>query len=203
MAGVSLLALAINDLLDAYPLTKIEIRDGRYEPMLAELRSGKVDILYGVLRCPPEIKDVSEIALFRDRYRIAVRRNHPLTTRANLNVSDLSSYDWILPGEGNPRRRVIEQLFAGSAVQPRIAVETSSIPAHKAILVSSERVTLLTESELKDSPDQLTALPFEGLSPRRPEGYAIRKNWKPTQIQQTFLELLNHHTQAWAAAATT
>ena len=202
LAGISLLALALNDLLDAYPHTKIEILDGRYEPMLAELRSGKVDILYGVLRCPSEIQDVTEVALFRDHYRIAVRRDHPLTRRAGLEIKDLVDYDWILPGEGNPRRRVIEQLFASSAIRPRVAIETSSIPAHKAILVSSERITLLTESELKDSPDQLTSLPLESLAPRRPEGYAIRKDWKPTLIQRRFLEMLRFHTEAWVEAAT-
>ena len=201
LAGVSLLALALNDLLDAYPQTRIEIRDGRYEPMLAELRSGKVDILYGVLRCPPEIEDVHEIALFRDRYRIVTRRDHPLTRRATVEVADLAAYDWILPGEGNPRRRVVEQLFADAAIQPRISIETSSIAAHKAILASSDRITLLTQSEIKDWPDQLTALPFDGLAARRPEGYAIRRDWKPTLIQQHFLERLNRHTQAWVAAA--
>ena len=131
-AGVSLLALALNDLLDANPQTKVEIRDGRYEPMLAELRSGKIDILYGVLRCPPEIEDVTEVALFRDHYRIVVRRDYPLTRRGQLDIKDLIEYDWILPGIGNPRRRVIKLLFADSGSHPRVAIETSSIPAHKA-----------------------------------------------------------------------
>ena len=198
LAGVSLLALALNDLLDAYPQTQIEIRDGRYEPMLAELRSGKVDILYGVLRCPAEIEDVTEIALFRDRYRIVVRHGHPLAGRSDVTVEDLAAHDWILPGEGNPRRRVVEQLFADSAIQPRISIETSSIPAHKAILAISDRITLLTESEIKDRPDQLTALPFAGLAPRRPEGYATRRDWKPTLIQQHFVELLKRHAREWA-----
>ena len=130
-----------------------------------------------------------------------MRRDHPLTRRTGLEIKDLVDYDWILPGEGNPRRRVIEQLFASSAIRPRVAIETSSIPAHKAILVSSERITLLTESELKDSPDQLTSLPLESLAPRRPEGYAIRKDWKPTLIQRRFLEMLRFHTEAWVAAA--
>jgi len=201
LAGVSLLALALNDLLDAYPQTQIEIRDGRYEPMLAELRSGKVDILYGVLRCPAEIEDVTEIALFRDRYRIVVRHGHPLAGRSDVTVEDLAAHDWILPGEGNPRRRVVEQLFADSAIQPRISIETSSIPAHKAILAISDRITLLTESEIKDRPDQLTALPFDGLAPRRPEGYATRRDWKPTLIQRHFVELLKRHTREWAPTA--
>ena len=200
-AGVSLLALALNDLLDAYPQTKVEIRDGRYEPMLAELRSGKIDILYGVLRCPPEIEDVTEVALFRDHYRIVVRRDYPLTRRGQLDIKDLIEYDWILPGIGNPRRHVIKLLFADSGSHPRVAIETSSIPAHKAILVSSERITVLTKSELKDSPDQLTTLPFESLAPRRPEGYAMRKDWKPTLMQQRFLKMAKYHTEAWVAAA--
>ena len=201
LAGVSLLALALNDLLDAYPHAQIEIRDGRYEPMLAELRSGKVDILYGILRCPPEIEDVSEIPLFRDRYRIVVRRGHPLTRRKVIGVKDLAEYDWILPGVGNPRRRVVELLFEGAARQPHVRIETSSIPAHKAILASSNRITLLTESEIKDQSDRLTALPFEGLAPRRPEGIAIRRGWKPTLIQQHFVKLLERHAQAWMSGA--
>ena len=201
LAGVSLLALALNDLLDAYPNTQIEIRDGRYEPMLAELRSGKVDVLYGILRCPPEIEDVVEVPLFRDRYRIVVRRRHPLARRKSVTVDELAEYDWILPGVGNPRRRVVEVLFADARRQPRICIETSSIAAHKAILASSDRITLLTESEIKDQSDLLAALPFEGLTPRRPEGFAIRKDWKPTMIQRHFVELMQSHAQAWTATA--
>ncbi len=201
LAGVNLLALALNDLLDAYPNTQIEIRDGRYEPMLAELRSGKVDILYGILRCPPEIEDVVEAPLFRDRYRIVVRRSHPLARRKAIKVDELAEYDWILPGAGNPRRRVVELLFSDAAQQPRIAIETSSIAAHKAILASSDRITLLTESEIKERSDSLIALPFEGLAARRPEGFAIRKGWKPTLIQRHFMDLMQRHAQAWMATA--
>jgi DNA-binding transcriptional LysR family regulator len=124
-----------------------------------------------------------------------------LTRKKKIQVKDMAAYDWILPGEGNPRRRAVELLFADQDVDPRIRVETSSITAHKAILASSDRITLLTESEIKDWPGQLAALPFDGLAPRRPEGYAIRTDWRPTLIQQHFLQMLKRHAQAWVETA--
>lgn len=197
LARLSLIACAINDLLLEYPGAEIEIRDGRYEPLLTELRSGKIDILCGILRCPADISDVVEVPLLRDQYRVGVRRGHPLAMKRKLDVTDLARYDWILPGEGNPRRRVVELLFESLPTKPEIRIVTSSIAAHKAILVSSDRLTLLTESELREQADRLTALPFSGLAPRRPEGVALRKDWQPTPAQARFLDLLEQHTRTW------
>jgi LysR family transcriptional regulator of gallate degradation len=197
LACLPLLACAVNDLLLEYPQAEIEIRDGRYEPLLAELRSGKIDFLYGILRCPADIGDVREMPMLRDQYRIAVRRGHPLARRPEIRVEDMANYDWILPGEGNPRRRVIEHLFGDAARKPDIRIVTSCIAAHKAILVSSDRLTLLTDSELREQAHELTALPVSGLATRRPEGVALRRDWDPTPAQHTFLKLLERHTQNW------
>src|SRR3984957_6527661 len=58
------LSTAIRKFLSGYPTVRIRIVDGHYDDLLNELRAGKLDLLYGVLRRPDWAADVEEELLF-------------------------------------------------------------------------------------------------------------------------------------------
>jgi LysR family transcriptional regulator, regulator for genes of the gallate degradation pathway len=186
-----MLSTAINGLLSEHPSAHVRVIDGHYEALLHDLRAGKLDFLFGVLRRPDWVPDVKEELLFSNPYVVVARKNHPLTSAKGLTLSDLSRYDWIMPGPGTPRQQAFERMFAVTPKHPRVSIETTSMQIYRAVLASTDRLTLMSkvESELNDD-NTLAVLPVKSPHLSRVDGVATRLDWQPTSIHQQFLDLL-------------
>ena len=81
-SGERIVSAAADALLRSYPAAQIQVVDGHYDALLADLRAGKLDLLFGVLRRPAWAADVGEERLFDNPYVVVAGAHHPL--RANL-----------------------------------------------------------------------------------------------------------------------
>jgi len=192
LASISLLAAAINTVLSVHPDAQVRIIEGSYQFLLQELRSARLDVMFGALKRPNAVKDVLEEALFEEPYCVAARRGHPLSLRATVTIRDLTTMDWVLPGAGTQRRRAFELLFANEVHRPTSCIDATTVSAQMAILASSDRVTLLTPLELASEPqlNGLVALPIEIRVARSADGITMRSDWRPSPVQLCFLEHL-------------
>lgn len=197
-----MLSAAISALLSSHPNTRVQIVDGHYEELLSELRNGKLDFLFGVLRRPDWVSDVHEEPLFLNQYVVVGRKDHPLAALKTLPLRDLLRYDWIMPGASAPRQQALERLFVGVPEQPRIGIETTSMQICRAILASTDRLILMSraESQLNDN-SALTVLPFQSPHLRRVDGVATRADWQPINIHRQFLDLLRQQAVRSAGIA--
>jgi LysR family transcriptional regulator of gallate degradation len=197
-----LLSAAINEFSALYPDACVQVLDGHYEALLDDLRAGRLDILFGVLRRPPWALDVEEELLFPNPYAVVARRDHPLARRKTITLRDLAGYQWIMPGSGTPRRQAFERMFEGRTELPKVSIETTSMEIYKTVLATSDRITLMSQLEARlDDHFGLKVLPFQSPVLRRSDGIATRAGWKPTGIHRKFLELLRAHARVLARAA--
>ena len=74
-----MLSAAVDALLASYPAAQVQVVDGHYDALLADLRAGRLDLLFGVLRRPAWAVDVKEELLFDNPYVVVARARHPLT----------------------------------------------------------------------------------------------------------------------------
>jgi LysR family transcriptional regulator of gallate degradation len=199
-SGGQILSSAINEFFAAYPTASVQVIDGHYEALLDDLRAGKLDFLFGVLRRPAWAQDVSEEALFKNPYVVVARAGHPLSGSKPLGLRELSRYDWIMPGPMTPRQHAFRRIFAGLPAPPKISVETTSLQIHRDLLATTDRLTLMStfEAQLND-PDKLAVLPFRSPGLRRTDGLATRIDWQPTPIHRHFLKVLRAHAQRLTA----
>ena len=197
-----LLSAAINEFSALYPDACVQVLDGHYEALLDDLRAGRIDMLFGVLRRPPWALDVEEELLFPNPYAVVARRDHPLARRRTITLRDLASYQWIMPGSGTPRRQAFERIFEGQTGLPKVSIETTSMEIYKTVLATSDRIMLMSQLEARlDDNFGLRVLPFQSPVLRRSDGIATRADWKPTGIHLKFLELLRAHARVLAQAA--
>jgi DNA-binding transcriptional LysR family regulator len=197
-SGTHLLSKAITEFLAVYPAASVHVLDGPYEPLLDALRAGDVDLLFGVLRRPAWATDVREELLFPNSYVVVVRRQHPLARARNVTLRDLSSYDWILPARGTPRREAFECLFAGADRAPTVSIETTSPAIYGSVLATTDRVTLLSTLTAEFlEPQALTILPFDSPVLARADGVASRADWQPTRLQRQFMDLLRDQAREY------
>jgi LysR family transcriptional regulator, regulator for genes of the gallate degradation pathway len=194
---VDLIARSVDDLLRAYPGTRVLVVEGAYLSLLDELRAGKIDFLFSILRRPSWAKDVFEETLFRDPYAIVARRGHPLSHGQNITLQDLARFEWVVPELGTPRRTAFERMFADFSRKPRVCIETRSIEFQRGILSASDRISIVTRQEtmLEQRMGVLAPLAFVPAVSRNGDGVATRANWKPTMVHLAFLDLLRRNSR--------
>jgi LysR family transcriptional regulator, regulator for genes of the gallate degradation pathway len=103
-SGERVLSAAANSLLASYPAVQVNVVDGHYDDLLNELRAGRLDLLFGVLRRPGWALDVAEERLFANPYVVVAGGRHPLAGTKRVTLRELARYDWIMPEPGAPRR---------------------------------------------------------------------------------------------------
>ncbi len=189
-SATQILSNAIKHLLAKYPAARVQIVDGHYEDLLNDLRAGKLDLLYGVLRRPDWASDVKEELLFANHYVVVARSGHPLRRMKRPNLRDLARYEWIMPGPLAPRQQALQRMLGGLSQQPKISIETTSLQIYRTILAATDQVTLMSRFEAQLNDAALAVLPFRSPHLRRFDGVATRVGWQPTSIHLHFLELL-------------
>ena len=192
-ASSLLLASPLNALSAEYPVACVQVVDGLYEDRLKRLRNGTIDVMIAHLGThAPD--DIVQEPLFHDRYVIVVRAGHPLASGPVPTKRALAAFEWILPEE-NGRRMAFENLFAGDKTRPAITLETYSRNMTRAMLAESNRVSILSQSEVifEERAGQLTALRQPHLGPPYALALLTRKNWLPTQTHLRLLELMRAH----------
>lgn len=189
-SATQILSDTIKNLLTKYPAARVQIVDGHYEDLLNDLRAGKLDLLYGVLRRPDWATDVKEELLFANHYVVVARSGHPLRRVKRPTLRDLARHEWIMPGPLTPRQQALHRILSGLSQEPKISIETTSLQIYRTILAATDQLTLMSRFEAQLNDAALGVLPFRSPHLRRFDGIVTRVGWQPTRIHLHFLELL-------------
>jgi LysR family transcriptional regulator, regulator for genes of the gallate degradation pathway len=186
---------AIAHLSRVYPDLEFSIADGPYVSLLSSLRCGDLDLIVGALRNPPPVNDVVEEELFSDALSIVARRDHPFFKRKSVTLADLAISEWVVPRSGIPTRAIFEQLFRknGFAV-PSSLCEASSLIAVRALLIESDRLTIISRSQIEyeERAQILDVLPIQLPATSRPIGITTRADMASSPaIEAVIRELRN------------
>jgi DNA-binding transcriptional LysR family regulator len=197
MAGSQELAQATQRFMAAHPSAKVRLVTGEYHTLLADLTHSRIDMIFGMLRRPEWAADeVSEEVLFRDSYCVVARPGHPLAALDEVTPAELAHYQWVVPSVGTPRRNRIEAIFDGMQTRPRFHLETSSLTMSRALLLSSDTITLMTRSEVRYDLELgiLAGLRCPHLDDVLLKGVTTRSDWLPTGAHTAFLDCLRSIT---------
>ncbi|HEX4266554.1 MAG TPA: LysR substrate-binding domain-containing protein [Steroidobacteraceae bacterium] len=188
LTGSVVIASVINEFVSTYPNAEVRIVNGNTGDLLKELRAGDVDVVVGLLR-DQQSDGLLHRPLAETPYVIVGRHGHPLTEKGHVTLDDLAAFDWVVGTPASNRRIRFDRLFAGRR-RPRARIETSSLPTMRLLLTQSDRLTLLTSYELMYEEEMLAAVPFGPIEPVPCIGLTTRENWLPTQLQTSFIELV-------------
>jgi len=199
LARTYLVPRAIASLLARYPGSRVRIADGSYDPLLAQLRSGAIDVMVGALRQPPPVEDAVETALFSDPLAVVVRKGHPLTGTRKPSIEMLARQSWVLPAAGTPTRQHFERIFTDNGLAaPEPAVEASSLIAVRGLLLENDMATLISRHQVRyeEAAGLLVAVKLDLGDTARPIGITTRANWVPTRLQGEFIAILREVCRA-------
>lgn len=191
LARSALLPAAVARFALAYPRTRVRIVDGPYADLLAGLAQGDIDLLIGALRDPPPASDIVQEGLFEDRLFVVGRAGHPLAARAT--PVQLAAFPWVMASPGAPLHARWRRIFeTGGLSPPPVAVECGSIIAIRGLLLSGDWLTVLSRDQFKleERAGLLSPIggPIDGSE--RTIGVTTRRDWRPTPVQQAFIDHL-------------
>lgn len=84
-------------------------------------------------------------ALFQDRLQVIARVGHPLLSKADLSLADLSGYPWVVPPSGHHRTLLEEMLISAGHPLPARQIVCSSATMLKALVALGDHLALLPE----------------------------------------------------------
>lgn len=131
------------------PNIKVSLATGASDTLFERLLNGEVEF---VASCPLpdfEIDPMLETQhLFRDSDLIVMRHDHPLASKANVTLADLSQQTWATSGTLAGRWRKICSTFLAVGVEPPTnTIDMDSVGIAKAMIAQSDVIALLS-SEL-------------------------------------------------------
>ena len=192
LSRARLLPTAVAEFYRERPDARTVIVEGSFRELIEPLRDGAIDVMIGALRDTSVGDDLVQSPLFIDRLVVLGRTDHPLAMlKHDITVQDLAEYPWAISAPGTPLRIQWERMFAGTDL-PGIPVESSSVLANRELLRRSNLLTLL-------SPDQVAVELEIGwlvkicVAPGNLErniGMTTRAGWRPTAMQEAFLQTL-------------
>lgn len=180
---------------EAAPAT-FRVFEGSWAELVEPLRDGVVDLIIGEVRSY-EISDLAQRPLYEDRLIVVGGSHHPPAGRAAITLDMLAAYSWIVGLPSSPLRGAWEELFDGRT-PPACPIECGSVMIIGRLLTNGNFLTLL-------SPDQAALQIRSGLLAQigaplphatSTIGITARRSWRPTGVQQRFMDLLqdvSHH----------
>ncbi|MBB6343566.1 DNA-binding transcriptional LysR family regulator [Nonomuraea muscovyensis] len=154
-----LIPRAIAALKAERPLVTVVVREGGTDMLLAELESGRLDVIVGRLTSPSDERLVRR-TLYQESVRVVVGAQHPLARRPDVRLEDLAGYPWILPGVETVLRRELETYFLENGFElPQNRVETTSFLTVRQLLVETHNIAVMPELIAREDP-RISTLPI-------------------------------------------
>jgi len=159
-AAVTAIIPAITNLKSIVPSAELHVSIDSSPILLESLHTGKYDFVLARISSDANTRELDILPAGNEGVGFIVNKKHPLAGVKNIEVHDLSGYEWVLPSIDSPMRAAINQaVFYNNVIPlPNIIEATSllvSIPmifnSNAISAVSTEVADLLTGGQLGEN----------------------------------------------------
>ena len=132
----------LSELTKQHPGVDVKIMSDSTERCLQHLRSGTGDI--ALLTLPIKDADMVTVPVLQEELLVVTSAKHPLTKKRKVNAQDLVTQPFVLFEQGSNTRRVVDEFFASSGIEPRIVMETENVEILKALVRHGLGITIVS-----------------------------------------------------------
>ncbi|MBK8759068.1 MAG: LysR family transcriptional regulator [Sulfuritalea sp.] len=202
ITAVGLVPIALESLLRDTPNVSVSVVEDLDDRILSMLRARELDLVISRLGVGPDYPDVKTEPLLLADWSLILRSEHPLASLSSVSLKDLDGVKWVLPAGGSAFRRQLENMFATAGIGwPTRAINTNSILAIKAIVMSSDCVTIMSPRlvEVEREIGRISTIALTDVGPLRPVGLMWRANDELSPIAARFADVLRRVARGSAA----
>ncbi len=139
--AVAFVVPAVQELKKTASGSDIHVDVAPSDVLIDGLLKGEYDF---VLSRIPAGTDARQFAIRRGRVeviRFLVRKNHPLASRRQVGLQEMTGYEWVIQAPHTPMRRAVEEAFLADDIPlPDEIVNTTSLLVMIAYLASSDAI---------------------------------------------------------------
>jgi len=148
MAAVPrLIAEALAALNQQHPTLRIALLTDTSDGLLAELHSGRLDVVVGRPISKRDHDTLTWEPLLDEELMIVVGTSHPLLQQRGLTLTDLTRESWVLQPPSTPMRHAVEAAFETAGIDlPHHSVETVSMLATASLLAQTNMIGVVPDS---------------------------------------------------------
>ncbi|MEM7044849.1 MAG: LysR substrate-binding domain-containing protein [Pseudomonadota bacterium] len=182
--GPYLLPTLLPEAHQAYPDLQLNLRESQTQTLVDDLLEGRLDLL--LLALPVEPDEIDTLALFDDRFSVALPRSHGLSGRDAVTQDELSDEHLLLLEEGHCLR---DQALAVCQSAKTDEFRASSLATVVQMVANGYGVTILPALSLPTEIDEagpIAIVPFADPAPFRTIGLAWRRS---SPHEEEFVEL--------------
>jgi DNA-binding transcriptional LysR family regulator len=168
---------------ERYPRVQLMFRPSPSADMRRRVSEGLLDIAF-VLEEPIHSGNLSARQLINEPLLVIAPPDHPLTSKAKVNVADLSGEPILFTETGCTYRRIFEQALIDGGVYPPTALEFSSVEAIKQCVITGMGITVL---------------PAMAVNREINEGLLVALNWAGPKLE--VITQMIWHKDKWLSPA--
>lgn len=160
-----------------HPGTLVNVVEGRMHDLLAQLASGKVDVVLGRLYEAPTPDEFAREALYQEPLAIVARAGHPCFLRKQVDAAYLRQAAFVLPTLAQRIGQDVDLALRANGLQPEVApVRASSTSFIREMLFATDYLTVLSRLTLVGDVMRggLRLVPYPIATGARPGGIILR-----------------------------
>ena len=172
-----LLPIIMPPLNKHFPTLKIWLYEYQTHVLLEKLRNADLDCL--ILALPIEKHEFVEQDLFREPFRLAVKKGQKLAKQKLINMSDIAHQELLLLEEGHCLREHVLDACVLAGVQEKGQYQATSLETLRHMIGEGMGMTLMPELAVPTKTtkaDSIRYLEFSDPKPNRRIGMLYRKN---------------------------
>ncbi|MCW2595209.1 MAG: hypothetical protein QOH52_1924 [Pseudonocardiales bacterium] len=187
-AGATIVPRAIDAFQALHPGIDVRVEQATSLDGIARLRRGRLDIVLTVDQDPAPDVEITE--LFKDRFRVALHRSHPLADAAEIRLEDLARDRWVDVPNNAPDGEVLARAYARVGIEHRVVYESDDYTAIHELVAAGLGVALLPDLALFPANDQVVLRPLLPDTPSRRIQAATRPAALRTPAASAMLRIL-------------
>ena len=186
-----LLPIIMSPLNKHFPKLKIWLYEYQTHVLLEKLRNADLDCL--ILALPIEKHDFVEQDLFREPFRLAIKKGEKLTKQKLINMSDIAHKELLLLEEGHCLREHVLDACVLAGVKEKGQYQATSLETLRHMIGEGMGMTLMPELAVPSKTtkaDSVRYLEFSDPKPNRRIGMLYRKNSYREEMFDSISELI-------------
>jgi LysR family hydrogen peroxide-inducible transcriptional activator len=190
-----LLLPLINKCRRELPNLQINVLEDFRNDLIRAVVEGEVDL--AIVTLPVKDPRVSVEPLLTEPLLLVVGKNHPFSSRKEININDLADETFVTMGESSTLAAQIRTFFGDHNFEPKVGYRCAQVATLKALVGMGLAISILPEvdREVADR-ETLTYLRLTGSSPPSREVVVIRhlQRYQSRGAEQ-FLAMLREHVR--------
>jgi DNA-binding transcriptional LysR family regulator len=174
------------------PAVRFELRQAAGYEVLADLRSGHVDL---AVTSPRPEGDIGWYPLHREQLCLAVPRNHRLGARASCRLSAAAGEPFVALRPGFGMREISDELCALAGFVPQIAFESTEIPSMEGLVAAGLGVAITPKPREHRGTPEVSYLPLIDDGAHREIGLIWMHNRPQPPVTERFAQFVR--ARAW------